>query len=379
MSMLRLSVNGRTTLHPATPRTHLADHLRDGLDLTGTHLGCEQGACGACTVLVDDVPVRGCLVRAVECEGSTVRTIEGFDDDAVMTALRAAFSRHHALQCGYCTPGMLITARDIVLRLGEVPEPRVREELAGNLCRCTGYQGIVEAVVEVARGRMPQLNIPIPPLQREVPRPAAVAPPRPDANAAPRPSQVIATDSGGAGVAESFVVDAPPDAVFAVLADPRRVVACLPGAEITAWDGNRLEMRMRVALGPIRVAITGHGEASSDPATRSGRLSGQGRDGGTGSGVSGEAAWQVVPQGAGSLVTLSLHWRLSGALAGFSRGGLLRDMVGRMVRDFGVALSAVLAGAPPIMVPPPSVLGMIFASLRNWITARFNPRSGGRP
>lgn len=121
-------------------RMHLGDFLRDELQLTGTHLGCEHGVCGACTVLVDGQPTRSCITFAVACEGREVTTIEGYDDDAVMRLLRPAFTRHHALQCGFCTPGMLTTARDIVLRLPNADEARVRLELSGNLCRCTGYQ-----------------------------------------------------------------------------------------------------------------------------------------------------------------------------------------------------------------------------------------------
>lgn len=361
-----LTVNGRTVEKPVLPRTHLADHLREALDLTGTHLGCEQGACGACTVLIDGVPVRGCLVRAVECEGAEIRTIEGFADDPVMAELRAAFSKFHALQCGYCTPGMLITARDIVLRLGEQPEQRVREELAGNLCRCTGYQGIVQAVMAVAAGRVPQ------------PVSAAIAAPlREAARIAPTvaPRVALSAPAGGAGVSETLIIDAPPDAVFAALADPRRVAACLPGAEITAWDGTRLEGRMRVALGPIKVAFAGQGEAASDPAARTGRLVGQGRDGGTGSGVSGAVAWAVAPAGSGSSVTLELSWRLSGALAGFARGGLLRDLVRRMAREFGANLAREIAGSPPVATAPPSVFALILAALRSL----FTRNTGGRP
>jgi carbon-monoxide dehydrogenase small subunit len=146
-------VNGIETVIEVPARTHLADALREQLGLTGTHLGCEHGVCGACTVEIDGAPARSCIAFAATCEGASVRTIEGFEDDAVMAALRAAFTAHHALQCGYCTPGMLITARDIVLRLPEADEARVRRELAGNLCRCTGYQGIVDAILAVLGAR----------------------------------------------------------------------------------------------------------------------------------------------------------------------------------------------------------------------------------
>jgi len=150
---ISLVVNGETRQLRAEPREQLAELLRRELMLTGTHLGCEHGVCGACTIEIDGAPARSCIVHAGSCDGASVRTIEGFDGDTVMAALREAFSREHALQCGYCTPGMLVAARDIVLRLPDADEARVREELAGNLCRCTGYRGIVRAVLGVLAAR----------------------------------------------------------------------------------------------------------------------------------------------------------------------------------------------------------------------------------
>jgi carbon-monoxide dehydrogenase small subunit len=150
---ISLTVNGFPAEAAVAPRTSLADALREHLMLTGTNVGCEHGVCGACTVLIDGAPARSCIALAVACEGADVRTIEGLDDDPVAAALREAFAAEHALQCGYCTPGMLVTARDIVTRLPDADEARVREELAGNLCRCTGYVGIVRAVLRVLAER----------------------------------------------------------------------------------------------------------------------------------------------------------------------------------------------------------------------------------
>jgi aerobic carbon-monoxide dehydrogenase small subunit len=149
MKTVAMTVNGRKLSATVEPRTHLADFLREQLRLTGTHLGCEHGVCGACTIEVDGAPQRSCITFAVGCEGAELRTVEGFDDDALMAKLRAAFTAEHALQCGYCTPGMLVTARDIVQRLPDADEARIREELSGNLCRCTGYVGIVRAIRRV--------------------------------------------------------------------------------------------------------------------------------------------------------------------------------------------------------------------------------------
>ena len=150
---IRITVNGRPAEAEVEPRLQLADFLREALLFTGTHVGCEHGVCGACTVYLNDKPARSCIAYAVQCDGEDVRTIEGFDDDPVMSELREAFATEHALQCGYCTPGMLITARDIVLRLPDADEDRIRLELSGNLCRCTGYVGIVRAIARVLNAR----------------------------------------------------------------------------------------------------------------------------------------------------------------------------------------------------------------------------------
>lgn len=153
---LTLSVNGERVAARVSPRTHLADFLRDGLGFTGTHVGCEQGVCGACTVLLDGVPVRGCLILAAQADGAAVETIEGLSARGALAELQAAFVAVNALQCGFCTPGMLITARDLLAREKSPDRARIRAYLAGNYCRCTGYQAIVDAVAMVARGDIPE-------------------------------------------------------------------------------------------------------------------------------------------------------------------------------------------------------------------------------
>jgi carbon-monoxide dehydrogenase small subunit len=150
MTRIRLRVNGKAVVDDVPPRLSLADFLRERRNLTGTHLGCEHGVCGACTILVDGEPVRACLAFAVACDERDIRTIEGFADDRVMTALRQAFHQHHGLQCGFCTPGMLITARDLIRRNRAGSEKEIRKELAGNICRCTGYTNIVAAISAAA-------------------------------------------------------------------------------------------------------------------------------------------------------------------------------------------------------------------------------------
>ena len=146
MTAVTLTLNGTRVTADVEPRQHLGDFVREQMLLTATHLGCEHGVCGACTVLIDGAPARSCIAFPVALEGSSITTLEGLADDPLMARLRAAFSEHHALQCGYCTPGMLIMARDIVLRLPGASPEMIRHQLAGNLCRCTGYMGIVTAI-----------------------------------------------------------------------------------------------------------------------------------------------------------------------------------------------------------------------------------------
>jgi aerobic-type carbon monoxide dehydrogenase small subunit (CoxS/CutS family) len=141
-------VNGTQVSVEVEPRMTLADCLRHVLRLTGTHVGCEHGVCGACTILVDGAAVRACLLLAVQAEGSKVVTIEGLSNDHELTPLQASFRRHHALQCGFCTPGMITTAHALLSEEPDADADRIREVLSGNLCRCTGYISIIEAVLD---------------------------------------------------------------------------------------------------------------------------------------------------------------------------------------------------------------------------------------
>jgi carbon-monoxide dehydrogenase small subunit len=150
---INLRVNGEDVRERVEARKTLVDFLREDLGLTGTHIGCEQGVCGACTVLVDDEVVRGCLVLAVQCDGAAVETIEGVADSGAIADLQDAFQRRNALQCGFCTPGMLIGAQALLSRGGVPSRDMIREHISGNYCRCTGYQAIVDAIESIARTR----------------------------------------------------------------------------------------------------------------------------------------------------------------------------------------------------------------------------------
>jgi carbon-monoxide dehydrogenase small subunit len=148
-----LTVNGVEVKRRIAARLHLVDFLREELGLTGSHVGCEQGVCGACTLRVNGEIVRGCLMLAVQANGCSVETIEGLSDSGELAGLQKAFHSHNALQCGFCTPGMLMAARDLQLNHPQASRDEIRAHLSGNYCRCTGYQAIVDAVEEVLHGK----------------------------------------------------------------------------------------------------------------------------------------------------------------------------------------------------------------------------------
>jgi aerobic carbon-monoxide dehydrogenase small subunit len=155
---IKLTVNGEAVAETVEARASLVDFLRETTGLTGSHVGCEHGVCGACTVRVDGVIVRGCLMLAAQCDGATVETIEGLSDAGDIADLQTAFEKRNALQCGFCTPGMLLTAqellKDTLLAGGGVPSrEQIRAQISGNYCRCTGYHAIVDAIEAVAQAR----------------------------------------------------------------------------------------------------------------------------------------------------------------------------------------------------------------------------------
>jgi aerobic carbon-monoxide dehydrogenase small subunit len=363
MTTIGLTVNGRAVSKPVDPRTHLADFLRDQLDLTGTHLGCEHGVCGACTLLVDGMPARSCITFAATCDGARVTTIEGLDNDEVATELRAAFSREHALQCGYCTPGMLMSARDLVLRLETSDERAVRVGMSGNLCRCTGYVGIVRAIRSVIDARRNRGIGPIPGAGRRALGPVGSGNSTPTAsNGAARPAialQEQPMDSAAIPVPdfvpdknfdEQFTVAFPPEQVFAMFGDVKRVAACLPGASLTATpSADRAEGQVGVKLGPISANFRGAVRIERDPATLSGRIIGIGNDQRSRSSTQGDVRYRLLPLDGGisTRVELSIGYSLRGFLAQIAREGLVRDLAKRLTAEFASNLGASLSGATP--------------------------------
>jgi aerobic carbon-monoxide dehydrogenase small subunit len=401
---LTVTVNGRRTESRVEPRVHLGDFLREHLRLAGTHLGCEHGVCGACTVLIDGAPARSCLIMAVACDGLDVRTIEGFDGDDAMASLRNAFSRKHALQCGFCTPGMLIAARDIVLRLPEADEARVRNELSGNLCRCTGYAGIVNAVLAVIEERRAAgvttslaaeqrtdlrvgsgATAPVPPADASiVPRPLPQIP-----AAATRETAQVEKVAGTAGeprpgwtrFEESFVVNEPAEAVWAIFSDVPRVAACLPGAELSESDGRSIKGRLAVKLGPIAANFVGSAVIARDDAALSGTISGAGSDAGTTSRTMGEVTYRLRPADGGNAtrVVVIADYRLQGPLAQFSRSELAQELGRRIISDFAANLDRNLKGGPVDGVARLDAGRLLWAATRAWIaTALAKLRPGRR-
>jgi carbon-monoxide dehydrogenase small subunit len=367
MNTIALHVNRRAVEVSAEPRTSLADFVRDKLDLTGTHLGCEHGVCGACTVLLDGVPARSCITYAVACEGADVTTIEGLDEDEVTTELRAAFTREHALQCGYCTPGMLVSARDLVLRLPDADERRIRVGLSGNLCRCTGYVGIVRAVQSVIEARRARNIAPQTGGCRTSLGPAGSGRATSD-RSEPQPARqalAAASDRAAAGTIpdftpatvldQRFTLPHPPAKVFAMFDDIAGIAACLPGVSLTVPPKpERIEGVIRVRLGPIAASFEGAARVERDPATLSGCIVGIGTDQRSHSATQGEIRYRLVPLegGTATAVELSIGYTLTGILAQVGRPGLVRDLARRLVAEFAGNLDRHMSGAPSGQAAP---------------------------
>jgi carbon-monoxide dehydrogenase small subunit len=363
MTPVTLTVNGAPVSAAVEPRTHLADFLREHLLLTGTHIGCEHGVCGACTILLDGEPARACIVYAATCGGRDVRTVEGLADDPIAAALRAAFTAEHALQCGYCTPGMLVTARDIVRRLPDADEDRIRLELAGNLCRCTGYNGIVRAIARVLADR-PQTeapgNPPLPRGQFAAPRAAA---PVSETAAAP-------VSAPGDTLTQTLRLALPRDTVWRAVCDSALIAACVPGARVTSIEGGRITGDLTASLGPIAARFTGEAIVTYDAAAYGGQVRAQGRDPASGTRLSADASFRVAqdsPQA--STITLDIAYALQGPLAQFGRGPIVRAFAAEIAAAVGRNLEARLRGETMPAAPHLRAGGLMVRALWQWLRA----------
>jgi aerobic carbon-monoxide dehydrogenase small subunit len=376
MMTLGLTLNGRPREIAVASRMSLADMLRETCGLTGTHLGCEHGVCGACTVLLDGQPARSCITFAAACAGAEVTTIEGLDDDVVADALRRAFSRHHALQCGYCTPGMLISARDLVLRLAEPDEKEIRVGLSGNLCRCTGYVGIVNAVKEVIAA---QRNAGVVALQgggRAALGPVGAHASDPVAvDALPAERAVEVSPAFAAPVAftptnsfeHRFSLSASPERVFALFADVRAVGAAIPGLTLTQADDRHAEGAFAVGLGPIAAKFKGQADLSRDPATHSGRILTAGGDVASASRARGVIDYRVRPaDGGGSNVVLQIGYSLTGLLGQLGRPALIEAVARGLIAKFADNFERQMSDGPP--EDASSFAARLWAALSRWAT-----------
>ena len=396
MNTVELTVNTRSVQHAIEPRTSLADMMRDTLDLTGTHLGCEHGVCGACTILVDGVPTRSCITYAVACDGADVTTIEGLDDDEIATELRAAFTREHALQCGYCTPGMLVSARDLVMRLSEADEKAIRVGMSGNLCRCTGYVGIVRAVKSVIEARRARDIAALPDAGRTVLGPAGSGHAACTESQKLTPVKPIAVDitsivkpleipdfTPSTAMEQQFSVAHSPAKVFALFNDIAAVASCLPGATLTGTPRpERVDGAIKVKIGPISANFSGAARVERDETTLTGRIIGIGNDQRSRSTTQGEIRYRLVPEndGASTRVELAIGYSLTGMLAQVGRSGLVRDLAARLVSEFAGNLDRRLSGETTAATSRAAHLNgisLVFGLLRDR-AARLLQRLGGR-
>ncbi|MBV9567482.1 MAG: 2Fe-2S iron-sulfur cluster binding domain-containing protein [Hyphomicrobiales bacterium] len=420
MTAITLMVNGQSVSAEIAARTHLADFLREHLLLTGTHIGCEHGICGACTVEIDGEIARSCITYAAACDGAEIRTIEGFDDDALMARLRQAFSEAHALQCGYCTPGMLIAARDLIGRKGALSGAQIRAEMSGNLCRCTGYVGIVRAITRVMAERA-TLNLPLASLReaRLGPAPGPAGPRSGNMRSPPSLSLAPATRTASspqargktapasarsakklrriqvemgpvneaAGVTrltQSFVLEHPREVVWQLISHPEAVASCMPGMTLARpLPDGRVTGRMEIALGPIKASFAGEGTVMSFPGEYRQAITGKGGDRKSGSSASGEVAYRLREEtgAAGASLTrvdVELSYSLTGPLAQFSRSNIVRDLVARIGENFAQNLNARLSApeGAEIVSAPLSVASLIwraaFDRLRVGLTRMFS-------
>ncbi|MBC7202200.1 MAG: 2Fe-2S iron-sulfur cluster binding domain-containing protein [Pusillimonas sp.] len=402
MSQLNIEVNGRKVSREVLARTHLGDFLRDDLRLTGTNLSCEHGVCGACTVLVDGRPVRSCITFAAACEGRQITTIEGYDTDPIMLKLREAFNINHALQCGFCTPGMLATSRDIVLRLPDADEERVRIELSGNICRCTGYQGITVAVLSVLKYFRDEPNEQVQAMRCAAEQGKAALPPEAEMPkafsgfeaksiqreagavagnaAAPAVDVASGTSSPGKGtsVKGGFDVDFPAQKVWEFMSDLKAVAACLPGAVIESQEGNEVKGRIAIKFGPMNAAFKGTATLERDQANMSAVLRGSGQDSLSQSRAKGDVSYRVTSVADNrSRVDVDLLYSLQGPLAQFSRSGLVQDFVKRMIADFGGNVSLRLSQPEGADAPLPQAEFSPFKMFMGVLWARIKRFFGG--
>ena len=398
MKTIALLVNGQRVEKAVSDRTHLGDFLREQVGLTGTHLGCEHGVCGACTVLSDGQPVRSCITFAVACEGKSITTVEGYPDDSIMRRLREAFTEHHALQCGYCTPGMLATARDIVLRIPDADEQRVRIELSGNICRCTGYVGIVAAIRAVLDQLKREPDASVERLRdafrtnyleqgfvsssagfvgfEAQPDPVVAEVQRVRTSSASDALETPTKNKNQTHIEGSFDLAFDAKTVWQFMSDLSAIAACLPGATVTDQDGDTVQGRVGIKFGPMSAAFVGAAGLEKDEQNFSAVLKGSGQDSLSQSRATGNVHYHLeVRDQFLTRVHVDLAYSLQGPLAQFSRSGLVQEFVRRMISDFGKNVSARLSDPAQADNPPNAsihpvsmLLAIIWARIKSFFS-----------
>jgi aerobic carbon-monoxide dehydrogenase small subunit len=353
MTEVTLTVNGTEVTLDVEPRLTLVDALRHRLGLTGSHVGCEHGVCGACTVLVDGAAARSCLMFCVQAAGTEVTTVEALGEVDDLHPLQEAFRRHHGLQCGFCTPGFLMSSYDL-LQHGGVDDSELRAELSGVLCRCTGYAGIVEAVREVAESHPDGLPAPkalgrpilvrggaVPAAEQEALQAALTAP-----AAAPRSGGVQLTVPEGEPnetVDVATEIAASPEETWEFLQDFPAMTRCLPGVDLGRELGDDIyEGGVKVHLGPMRLSFAGSAKVlERDSAERSLRAIAAGRDA-SGSGVRADLTVSAQPaNGNRTVVRARAKLYLSGRAAQFGRS-LAGDVSRQLFKEFGNCVERTL-------------------------------------
>jgi aerobic-type carbon monoxide dehydrogenase small subunit (CoxS/CutS family)/carbon monoxide dehydrogenase subunit G len=357
MTEVTLNVNGTQVTLDVEPRLTLADALRHRLGLTGTHVGCEHGVCGACTVLLDGAAVRSCLLFGVQAQGAEVTTVEALGSVDDLHPLQEAFRRHHGLQCGFCTPGFLMSAYEL-LRDGAAGldnEEHLREELSGVLCRCTGYAGIVRAVQEIAAAHPAGLPAPkqlghpitvrqwVPPLGEELALDAA-AQGRPASTAPAQLDLSVPRGEPNQSVDVTTTISPSPVQTWEFIQNFARMTRCMPGVELEADEGeDTYTGGVRVHLGPMRLSFAGAARVTErDAEQRTLRAVASGRDE-SGSGVRAELAVSAAAaeQGDGTSLRAHADLYLSGRAAQFGRS-LAGDVSRQLFQEFGACVERTI-------------------------------------
>ncbi|MEU0465268.1 2Fe-2S iron-sulfur cluster-binding protein [Amycolatopsis sp. NPDC006131] len=386
---VRMTVNGTPAVLSLPARVTLADALRDHLGLTGTHVGCEHGVCGMCTVLVDGEAARACLLFAVQLDGADIVTVEGLGRPDDLHPLQEAFGRNHALQCGFCTPGFLMSSYDLLRNRPGVTEEELPAELSGVICRCTGYRNILTAVRETRQAHPDGIPAPGNCAHRAlVGRATGQAGGSTDGREAAEETGTtrridIVLPDGDPTIAVDIgtEIGVPVDAVWRVFDDVSLLARCLPGAELTEDLGeDHYAGRARVSVGPVKLAFKGVAHVvEHDRAGQRLRVLAQGQDTG-GAQTQADIVLRTEATATGTMMRAEAGVYLTGRIAQFGRA-LAGDVSRRMFEQFADALreAATSGQAPGGPVEPPSALKLLFAPLFDRIRTalrRSHRRSG---